>query len=433
MTSSLIVDHQLFYEQDTRTPLTSVTIAFLGGGLQQETDATAGLARITAKMLFRGTSRHDRESLARAFEILGADVSATVTETEFFITLSGFSRNIDQLFDLLLEVLNDVQFPEKELELVKQQQLNAMEASLQEPERVLMQAHSFALFGGGRMGKIGSRSAIRSVTRAQVIEYYQRVRSCATIYRTALTDLPEEEIRRRLDILTAHRTAPGFALRPEEPYAIAHGRQAIIVQSEDAANDRLLWSHTALAANDDRRYDLGLALDAFGSFEGYLFDVLRNKNGWCYSAFAFQMNATLRPGRVSYYSDPSKDFSAQLMPEMMRLIETFPEAEEFKERLVLRPTTFKNRYNYQLDPKYKLSAKLQRDLYGIPILSREEYCVRIDAVTLDSVRVVLTSVVDPKNMFMVFYGEGKRIEPILKSMDPSVTIRTMNKEDMIDP
>ena len=224
---------------------------------------------------------------------------------------------MDPLFDLLLEVLTDAQFPEKELELVKQQQLNAMEASLQEPERVLMQAHSFALFGGGRMGKIGSRSSIRSVTRAQVIDYYQRVCSCATIYRTALTDLLEEEIRRKLDNLTAHRTGAGFMLRPEEPYAVANGRQAIVLQSEDAANDRLIWSHTALAANDDRRYDLGLALDAFGSFEGYLFDVLRNKNGWCYGAYAFQMNATLRPGRISYYSDPSKDFSAQLMPEMI--------------------------------------------------------------------------------------------------------------------
>jgi predicted Zn-dependent peptidase len=253
------------------------------------------------------------------------------------------------------------------------------------------------------------------------------------MYRSALTDLPEEEVRRKLDRLSMGRTRTGFTLRPEEMYALADGRKALLVRSDEAANDRLLWSHSALAANDDRRFNLGLALDAFGSFEGYLFDVLRNKNGWCYGAYAFQMNATIRPGRVGYYADPSRNDSSKLIPAMMQLIETFPDAEEYKERFIQRPMTFKNRYNYQLDPKFKLSAQLHRDLFGIPILSREEYYERIDAVTPMTTRKVLDDVITPHRMFMVFYGDSDRLAPILTALDSSISIRVIKKEDLIDP
>ena len=51
-----IRNNEIYYERDLRTPMTHINFVFHGAGVQQETEEKTGLARFTAKMLFRGTS-----------------------------------------------------------------------------------------------------------------------------------------------------------------------------------------------------------------------------------------------------------------------------------------------------------------------------------------------------------------------------------------
>jgi predicted Zn-dependent peptidase len=193
----------------------------------------------------------------------------------------------------------------------------------------------------------------------------------------------------------------------------------------------MMWSHRGIEATDERRFNLNLIIDALGSFEGFLFDQLRNKNGWCYGAYAFAMQATTRPGRIAYYADPTSETSTLLIPEMLRLLQLFPDEKDFQERLAERNATFKNRYAYQLDLKKKLSNEINRDRYGIPILTKEEYYQRIDAVTLATAKKTIAEVFDPKNITMVFYGDAERLKNILTKLDSSVKITLLEKEILI--
>ena len=186
-----------------------------------------------------------------------------------------------------------------------------------------------------------------------------------------------------------------------------------------------------IAATDDRRFDLSLIIDALGSFEGFLFDELRNKRGWCYGAYAFVVPATTRPGRIGVYADPSLETSKDLIPELLRLFRVFQEEEGFQERLLQRNATFKNRYSYQLDLKFKLASRVSRDRYGIPILEREAYNSRIDAVTDISARKVIDELFDDRNLCMVFFGDAERIQRILAGCDSSVSVTVMEKEMLI--
>jgi len=204
------------------------------------------------------------------------------------------------------------------------------------------------------------------------------------------------------------------------------------VQSSDAANDRLKWSHRGLSATDDRRFDLHLVIDALGSFEGFLFDQLRNRRGWCYGAYATIMQATTRPGRIAYYADPSSETSDRLIPEMLRLLHTFSNEDDFKKRLSERNETFKNRYAYQLDIRKKLSNEVNRDRYGVPILEREKYGRRIDAINYVTARKVIESVFDLQNLTMVFYGDAERLQKILNAVDSHIVPTVLEKEILIE-
>jgi len=426
-----VQNNQLYYQRDLRVPMTFLTIVFHGAGFQQETEELAGLARVTAKTLFRGIPSMTREEIATTLDLWGAIVEANISETDFYVSISTFSENIHAVLGLVGRIFREAHFPEQELEIVKKQEQNLLDASLQDPDHVLSSASEFALFGKNWIGKIGSRAAIRRISREDVVRFMSQVRGTGVVYTTAITDLPRETIEKELRVLLGDRDTSGFALKSEIPYTGSKGHEALIIESADSTNDRLLWSHRGIGATDERRFALSMVVDALGSFEGFLFDELRNKNGWCYGAYAYLMPATTRSGRVAYYSDPTSETSAKLIPALFHHLGTFSSEPNFLGRFRDRNTTFKNRYAYQLDLKKKLSNEVHRDRFGIPILNREEHDRKIDAVTVESALRVIADVFDHNNMTLVFYGDAKRIAKILSGLPSPVGISVLDKEALV--
>src|ERR1700690_1866901 len=112
-----ITNRHLYYEQDLRVPMKHLTLVFHGAGVQQEPQEKTGLARITAKMLFRGTPALSREAISQKFELLGAEVNANVSETDFVVTISCFTKNFGEVVDLVVSVIDKANFPQQELDL----------------------------------------------------------------------------------------------------------------------------------------------------------------------------------------------------------------------------------------------------------------------------------------------------------------------------
>ena len=333
---------------------------------------------------------------------------------------------------LVEEILREATFPEEELVLVKKQDLNKLDAMLQDTESVVRTGHRFVVYNGTRFGKFGSKKSIEKTSRNDCAAFFEKVQSCSVLYFTAISDLSKVEIEKKLARFMHKRLTTGFHVQPEIHFRTSRGREAFIFHSEQATNDRLLWSHAGISATDERRFALNLIIDALGSFEGYLFDELRNKKGWCYGVYAFLFQGTTRPGRIGYYADPSDTTSVHLIPELLRSIQTFTKEESFVTRLAERNTSFKNRYAYQLDKHYILMSEVYRDRYGIPILTREEYYAKIDAVTSDYAQEVIQKIVDAHNITMVFYGDEHRITKILHAIDSEMPITRYDKEVLIE-
>lgn len=412
--------------------MTFLTLVYHGAGFQQEPHDLSGLAKVTAKTLFRGTPSMTREAISKRFDLLGAIVETNVSETDFYVTISCFSGNLAQVLGLVHEVIQQAHFPENELETLKKQELNSLEAALQEPDHVLSSANEYSLFGRNAMGKLGSRSAIQRISRNNVTAYMEKTRGTGVLYFTAITDVSKEEMHRHIRLFSDDRPNAGFFLKPEVEYVRSNGREAVVIHSKDATNDRLIWSHRGLKAADDRRFDLSLIIDALGSFEGFLFDELRNKHGWCYGAYAYVMPPTTRAGRVAYYSDPTSETSQHLIPALLGHLKVFPLERNYLDRFADRTETFKNRYAYQLDIKKKLSNEVHRDRYGIPILGQEEYNRRIDSVTPESAGKVIREVFDIENLMLVFYGDAARLTNILRHLDSKIEIEVLEKEVLVE-
>jgi predicted Zn-dependent peptidase len=418
-----------YYQHDPRVPVTGLNLVFHGCGFQQEAGHLAGIGRICAKSLFRGMPGMTRQQILQQFDLLGATVDASVSETDFTISLSCFTRSLDRVLALVAKVLASASFPEDEVSLVRTQELNAISAALQNPERVLSAAHEYVIYGSGRLGKIGSREALGRMTRDDVARYFAGVRSAGVLYCTAISDLGRAELESKLGVVTTGRATNGFQLRDEQPFF--DGIRTVIVDSPEATNDRLIWSQPGITAADDRRFDLALILDALGSSEGTIFEYLRNRNGWCYGAYGYLIPATTRPGRIAYYADPGGENAHRLIPELLGLLKRFPSEPDFQQRLAQRNEAFKNRYAYQLEPKRKLTNEVNRDRYGIPILDREAYNRRIEAVTSATAMRVIGEVFDAGRLTKVFYGDAGRLTALLDAVDGAMKPAVLTKDVLV--
>lgn len=428
----MIVNHTIYFEQDARVPITSFNLVFTGGGEQQEREERSGLSRIAAKLLFRGTHSLSREEIQRKFDLLGAEVFATVTQTDFTVTVQALTKNIQEVVSLVFHCIQHASFPETELKIAKQQHKASLLSSLQDPETVLRVAHKYILYEGKRFGKLGSLAALEQLTRNEIELHFDKIRSAAVCYCSGTSDISKNEFEALLTPFFQQRTNSGYELLPEVEFKNCKSPEAHIVHLEHASNDRLMWSHQGLSATDPQRFALSLIIDALGSFEGFLFDQLRNKNGWCYGAYATIIPGTTRLGRVSYYADPSDKSSQFLFPQLLHHIATFHNEAEFVSRLSERPSTFKNRYVYQMDRNYKILSQINFDRFGIPKLSKEEYYNEIDSLTPEKFSQVIGAIFNAQKLIMVFYGDANRIQKILHSINPALTATVYNKNIIIE-
>ena len=95
-------------------------------------------------MLLRGTSKHTRQELKDAFDKLKATVSIS-TDGDRAIGLVAVSvqtkrDNLPAVLALLAEVLREPTFPEKEFEVLKKEEVDALEKGKTEPQALAMNA-----------------------------------------------------------------------------------------------------------------------------------------------------------------------------------------------------------------------------------------------------------------------------------------------------
>ena len=99
-----------------------VTIAGeMEAGSFHETDATAGLAALTASMLRRGTQKHTFQELNASLDSVGASASFSAMRDAMAFGGRALAEDFTLLVDLLAEILMQPSFPGDELETIRGQ------------------------------------------------------------------------------------------------------------------------------------------------------------------------------------------------------------------------------------------------------------------------------------------------------------------------
>ena len=135
--------------EDRRQPIVSVQLNISGAGGLFEPSEDVGLAGVTAQMLRDGTTTRSKQAILEEIGRLGATLSSSsgFGSAVAAINASGLSRNMDDWFDVMLDVLLHPIFPESELEQLRQRTKVRLQQLRTSPGFLARERFNQAVFG----------------------------------------------------------------------------------------------------------------------------------------------------------------------------------------------------------------------------------------------------------------------------------------------
>ena len=149
-------------------------ILTIQSGLAVDPAEKAGLAQFVADAAQEGTTTRDSEQIKREIFAMGATLTGAAGQDTSSFTMRGLADTLPQMLTLLADVVRNPTFPQAEIELLKANTAQRLQAQLASPQFVANKLFRQTLFGSHPYARIGATpETLPAIDRASIVEYPQ--------------------------------------------------------------------------------------------------------------------------------------------------------------------------------------------------------------------------------------------------------------------
>jgi predicted Zn-dependent peptidase len=270
-------------------------------GGRHERKNESGVAHFLEHLLFKGTSAHSARELTCAVEGVGGYLNAFTTEDHTCYYAKADAVHFSRLAEVLLEMYLDSQFPEHELErergVIREEILSLKDVPSQWTEDLL----SESLWPGHPLGRplTGTLKSVERISREDLLDFRRRHYTGRNTIFTVAGPVPHEEVLRLVQ-RPLERLPKGKVSRPLPAHSAP---TSVRVENEDTEQAHLaLGFHTCSRTSPDRFALRMLSVMLGENMSSRLFQTLRERYGYCYSAQS-SVVALAEAGALCVYTD----------------------------------------------------------------------------------------------------------------------------------
>ncbi len=155
-------------------PLVSMYIA-AGAGEASDPEQLKGLSNLLSATISSGTSQRNSRQIAEQLQALGADIDVGIGKDISYIGINGLSTGTDALLEILADTARNASFPEEEVKLAIENELQSIIASKSQPSYDLNQVFYRQLFGEHPYAFVNpDPQVISKITRTDLHKTYQQ-------------------------------------------------------------------------------------------------------------------------------------------------------------------------------------------------------------------------------------------------------------------
>ena len=398
----------LLVHEKPGSPSVSVHASF-NAGAAFETEEEAGLARITARMLERGTQRASFDQISERLESLGAQAGGSAGRETADFGARGLAANLDLVLATLAEIWRQPTFPPDQLELLRGETITGLKQELDNTraraERVVRSliyqpGHPYRRMPSGRLETVASLSCEQVARFHQ--RYYRPEHLILSLAGDISTDRALQLVERTLGDWQPDGEGHALALPPLQPQP--HRREEVEMPHKSQCD--LALAYPALARPDPDFLALDMANLIVGrlGLMGRLGENVRDRQGLAYHASARLEHGLGRaPWVISAGVNPAnvERAIASILAEMARLAsEPVGEAELADAKtnqvggLALRLETADGVARVALDMEY----------FGLGIDYLQRFIAQVSEMTPEQIQQAVRHYLDLEHYGLVIAG-----------------------------
>jgi zinc protease len=384
-----------------------------GNGLDIRTEK-AGLAGLTADTLMGGTQGKDALTLAKALEDLGAGLDFQSYREGVDLEGRALSQDLPVLLETLADVLQRANFPEKELELTRQQTVSGLKVELDDPARlgrrtlqqkIYPQTHPFSIFP--------TLESLKQITRQDVVAFYQQRYTPQNTVLALVGDFNPTEVKAKLNQLlgawpSAAQDAPldyptvAFPPKLERFTAPLPGKTQVVTH----------LGYPGINRTDPRFYAAIVLNHILGgdTLSSRLGTEIRDRLGLTYGIYSY-FAAGQHAGPFVIEMQTSPEDAEKAIQSTIALLKQFREQGISEAELKNAKRSLINSYPVELaNPDAVAQRILSNEVDG---LSKEEirtFPAKIEAVTMEQIKQAIQDLIQPDKLVVVSSGPVPKVQ-----------------------
>jgi zinc protease len=397
---------------------------FVGGGDAATQAEEHGLAGVMAELLTKGTSTRSGAQIAKLIESAGGSVGSNASLEWVSLTAEALSTNPRLPFNLLEDMTRHSNFPQNELDVIKEQNLVFLEQSEVNPDTLANRQFGRIAYGGHPYGNYTTMETMENLTREDVVEFYDTYFKPNNALLVIVGDITPEEARAQTERVFGGwepGQAPEFLDYPEAE--LGDTSVIYVVDRPESEQASIQIGNRGINARNPDRFALTVVNTALGGgASSRLFNNLREDKGYTYgirSRFG-------RPNDTSTFrviSDVDQAHAAEAIREILTELETIrtepiPEDEMADTKGLLIG-------NFALaieDPADFASQLSGRRLTGVPIEQLNTHLQSLAGVSAEEAQVAAAKYIDTESPIIVVVGNAQVLKPQLEELGDVVVV-----------
>ncbi len=311
---------RLLVKEDHRLPFVEFRAVFRGGVLV-ETPANNGLTQLLARLLLKGTRRHNARQIATSIESVGGSLDSYAGNNSLGANAEVLSDDFATALGLLAEILQTPTFPATEIAREQQVQIAGIRSqrdNLLKSAGLAMRRRMFGPRGYG-LDSLGSEESVTQLARHDLQAFHRRLVTPDNCVLAVFGDIRAAAVRAAV-AKAFHRWEPrnGSPLDASlaQPGAAAADQPARVEEQRDKKQAVVVIAFPGASLHSPDRFALELLQEACSDLGSRLFLRVRERLGLAYYVGA-QDFLGLAPGYFAFYAGTEPAKAAQVEAELL--------------------------------------------------------------------------------------------------------------------
>jgi len=393
-------------------PDKSTSTVTLGGyikaGSEFDPENKAGLASLVAGNLMNGTKDKDVLSLAKTLEDCGASLDFKTYREGVYLEGKSLSNDLSVLVKTLGDVIKNPTFPQKQLQLARQQALTSLKQDLDDPQQVAERTFLQAVFSKTHPSySFPSEQSLQRITRQDVVNFQSKHYRPDTTVLALVGDFQPTQVKKLIE--TEFGDWQGTGDTPKAQYPPVNLPASIVRVNPvvpGKAQAITFMGNKAINRQDPRYYAAKILNHILGgdTLSSRLGSQLRDRLGLTYGIYsnflAGKNSGTFLIEMQTSPEDTTKAIAStrQLLEHMHREGVTAAEVETAKGNLT-------GNYNVSLASPNELTYRIIKNhVLGLGTEEIRSYTEKIQAVTPEQVNQAARELLHPDKIVVVTAG-----------------------------